>query len=290
MKKVLTLMLAILMALPLIAEETGNTKGTWENKGQSSLQFAQSAFKNWASGGTNALSMNGLLTYSLNYNLDKFSWKNNLEVGYGFQYANDMIQKTDDKIDYASSFDYTAAKKWEYSGMLSFKTQMTKGYKDTVVISNAFTPAYTMLSLGMKYIPNDDLQILISPLTGKMTIVADPTLSAAGAFGVNPGQKVRGEFGGFVKVAYNKEIFENVLLKTKLELFSNYLENPQYIDVNWDFLIAMKINKYLSANIATNLIYDYDIDIEHVDSGGNTVVGPALQFKEMFSLGITFNF
>ncbi len=277
------------MLLPLLAEEKDADKESWENKGRTSFQFAQSAFKNWASGGTNALSMNALLTYSLHYKQEKFSWKNNLEVGYGFQYAYDITQKTDDKIDYASSFDYTAAENWEYSGMLSFKTQMTKGYKDTVLLSNAFAPAYTVLSFGMTYSPDKDLQILISPLTGKMTMVTDSALSAAGAYGVNPGQKVRGEFGGFVKIAYSKEIFENVLLKTKLELFSNYLENPLYIDVNWDFLIAMKINKYLSANIATNLIYDYDTKTDRVNTDGTTEQVALVQFKEMFSLGITFN-
>lgn len=288
MKRILLFMLAIFMALPLLAEEKDAEKGTWENKGQTSFQFAQSAFKNWSSGGTNALSMNALLTYFVKYEHEKLSWKNNLEVGYGFQYALDITQKTNDKIDYSSSLDFEATEHWDYSGMLSFKTQMTKGYKDTIVISNAFAPAYVSLSAGMTYAPSKDLNILISPITGKLTFVTDPVLSAAGKYGVLPNEKMRAELGGFVKMSYNHELFENVLLSTKLELFSNYFKDPQFVDVNWDLLIAMKINKFLSANISTNLIYDHDIDIEYTNSQGQTITGPAVQFKEMFSLGITF--
>ena len=287
MKKIFAVLLVLLMLIPLVAEETEEKKH-WENKGQTSFQFAQAAFKNWASGGTNALSLNTLLTYYINYTHDKLSWKNNFEIGYGFQYALQTMQKTDDKIDYSTSLDFTAGKNWDYSGALSFKTQMTKGFDGATLISNFFAPAYVVVSGGMTYAPSDDLNILISPVTGKMTFVTDPILSAAGSYGVDPDETFRAELGGFVKMSLKYELLENVLMSTKLELFSNYVDNPQFVDVNWDLLIAMKINKYLSANIATNLVYDHDIDIEHENAQGVVVTGPVVQFKEMFSLGLTF--
>ncbi len=287
MKKILVLLLIMLISIPLLAEDE-KEKSLWENKGQTSFQFAQAAFKNWAGGGTNALSLNTLLTYYVSYKRDKFSWKNNFEVGYGFQYALQTMQKTDDKLDYSTSLDFTAGKSWDYSGALSFKTQMVKGYDSGNLISNFFAPAYVVISGGMTFAPNEDLNILLAPVTGKMTFVTDPVLSAAGSYGVDPGKTLRAELGGFIKMSLKYELLENVLMRTKLELFSNYADNPQFVDVNWDLLIAMKINKYLSANISTNLIYDHDIDIKHENLQGVTVTGPAVQFKEMFSLGVTF--
>lgn len=69
---------------------------------------------------------------------------------------------------------------------------------------------------------------------------------------------------------------------TALGLFSNYLHNPQNIDVNWDFRINMKINKYLSANLITNMIYDDDITIDDKNS--------LAQWKQLFGAGFSYKF
>jgi hypothetical protein len=71
---------------------------------------------------------------------------------------------------------------------------------------------------------------------------------------------------------------------TKLGLFSNYLENPQYVDVNWDLLITLKVNEYISASIQTQLIYDHDIKF------GPDLDESRVQFKELFGLGLSYNF
>ena len=52
------------------------------------------------------------------------------------------------------------------------------------------------------------------------------------------------------------------------------------------FLIAMKVNKYISATVSTQLLYDHDIQI--LDSDGNT--GPRTQFKEVIGVGISYKF
>jgi hypothetical protein len=117
-----------------------------------------------------------------------------------------------------------------------------------------------------------------------MTFVLDETLSAAGSFGLDPDQTVRGEFGGYVKIAYKKEILKNVLLDTKIDLFTNYLDNPQYVDVNWDLLLTFTVNEYISATLMTQLIYDYDIKF------GPDADEARVQFKELFGLGLTYNF
>lgn len=91
---------------------------------------------------------------------------------------------------------------------------------------------------------------------------------------------------------FAKDIFTNVNFKTKLELFSNYLNNPQNIDVNWECLLSMKVNKYISATVSTQLVYDDDIKIA-VDSNNDGLAdknGPRVQFKEVLGIGLSYKF
>jgi hypothetical protein len=152
------------------------------------------------------------------------------------------------------------------------------------------SPAYLSVSLGMDYKPSDNFSLFISPLTGKMTFVMDDSLSNVGAFGVDPGSTFRPEFGGYIKMVFKYDVMENVSLQTKFDLFSNYIENPENIDVTWDVLVAMKVNDYLTATITTNLIYDDDIDITIENDDGTESLRPAVQFKEMFALGLSYKF
>ena len=69
--------------------------------------------------------------------------------------------------------------------------------------------------------------------------------------------------------------------------------NPQNIDLNWEVLINMKINKFLTANIATQMIYDHDIPVpvKREENGVKVMgTGPRLQFKEVLSLGLSYKF
>ncbi|MCK7540535.1 MAG: hypothetical protein MZV63_61405 [Marinilabiliales bacterium] len=66
-----------------------------------------------------------------------------------------------------------------------------------------------------------------------------------------------------LNAAYKKdEILKNVNFVTKLDLFSNYLNNPQNIDVSWEMLIVLKVNEFISATVNTHLLYDDDILIK----------------------------
>lgn len=265
----------------------------WEFGGRSAINFSQVSLVNWSAGGENSYSLAGLIYLFSNYNKGKANWINTLDLGYGIIKQGDMgVRKSDDKIDLLSKFSYLAINRWHYSGLLNFKTQMAKGYhyEDTgerSLISDFMAPGYLITSLGMEYKSKDDaFYMLISPFTGKSTFVFNDSLSQAGAYGIDPGKSVRQEFGGYTKISYTKEIFTNVNLATKIDLFSNYLENPQNIDINMETILMMKVNKFLVTSITLNLIYDDDINI--TDSKGNT--GPRTQFKEVLAVGFSYSF
>lgn len=283
--------------------KTDTTEG-WKKGGVIAINLAQTSLTNWAAGGQNSIAVNGIFSSFANYKKNKSVWDNSLDIGYGKlkQGKNSDYRKTDDKIDFLSKYGQEAFNNFYYAVLFNFKTQMAAGYNyaDTSKISDLFSPAYILFALGMDYKPNAYFSAFIAPLTAKFTIVNDKKLSDAGAFGVTPGNKSLSEVGGYIRAIYSKndfksEFLKNVSFTTKIDLFSNYTENPQNIVVNWETLIAFKVNKFISANINTQLIYDDKIKVP-LDKNGDGVVttgeysGPKIQFKEILGVGLSYNF
>lgn len=292
MKNLITLALGLLLALPAWAQDTTTVSGPWSFDGMTSLNFTQISLTNWAQGGESSYSINGLAAFNYNYTGELSSWANAIDVGYGIQKAGqEEFQKTDDHLELLSKYGRKTSGNWLFTGMLNFKTQFTEGYQQTetgkVVISDFLSPGYLILSLGMEYKKDDSFFIVLSPVTGKITMVVNDSLSNVGSFGVEPGETIRSEFGSLVKIGLNKDIMENVKFTSTLDLFSNYFNNPQNIDVSWKAMINMKINEYLSANISSHLVYDDDID--WIDPEGISQ-GPKVQFKEILGIGFSYKF
>jgi|BioPla2DNA2_1021312.scaffolds.fasta_scaffold09448_1 hypothetical protein len=279
-------------------QTTAEEKG-WNTGAVFSLNVSQTSLTNWAAGGQNSFGINGLASLYANYGKGNISWDNSLDVGYGVlqQGAKTPFLKTDDRFDLLSKFGRKASEKWYYAALLNFKTQMTPGWdykKDPKVkISNLLAPAYVLGAVGADYKPNKYFSAFLSPVTGKMTIVNDTTLSKQGAFGVKKGEVLKGEFGGYVRAAFTKndftqELLKNVSLTSKLDLFSNYLYRPQDVDVSWENIIALQLNKYITVNLNTHLIYDADILFDTDNDGipDKTKV----QFKEILGVGFMVKF
>lgn len=269
----------------------------WEKGIATFINVSQTSLTNWSAGGENSLSINSLINAHANLKKGKSNWENSLDIGYGIlkQGDNDGFIKTDDKIDMVSKFGYRAFGKWNYAALLSLKTQMTNGYNypnDSIAISKFLAPGYILGAAGLDYKPNDYFTAFVAPITTKITLVNDQALADSGAFGVDPGKKSRIELGGYIRMAFQKELIENVNFGTKIDLFSNYLNNPQNIDINWETLLTLKANKYFSATLSTVLIYDDDIKFEEDTNNDGEIdsKGPRIQFKEILSLGITLKF
>jgi hypothetical protein len=300
--------LLLLLAMPLLVAAQHKADTSWKGGGVASLMFNQIALSNWAAGGQNSISGTIMVSLFANYHKNKLQWDNTLDMAYGLSKQGNLgIIKSDDKIDFSSKYGQYAFKHWYYTALLNFKTQFAQGFNypnDSVMISDFMAPAYLTIALGMDYKPADYFSLFIAPVTGKITFVNNQTLANLGAFGVDkavidettgdvitPGKKVRSEFGGYLKAAFKKDIMKNVTLGLKLDMFSNYLKKPQNIVINGEMIFAAKINKYISATLTTNVIYDDAIKIRFYDSDGNlTHEGPRTQLKEVFGLGFSYKF
>jgi len=291
----------------LKTQKTDTLEG-WKTGGVFSLNFSQVSLTNWSAGGDNSISLNGITNVFANYKKGNSTWDNTLDLAYGLmKQGKEGVRKTNDRIDLMSKYGQRAYKNWYYAALVNMRTQMAPGFNypdDSTVISNFMAPGYVLGALGMDYKPNDNFNVFISPVTMRMTIVNDTRLADAGAFGVDKaefddmgkllshGKKTRAEYGGYLRSLWKVDIMENIKLVSKLDLFSNYGEHPERIDVNWEVLIALKVNEYISATVSTHLVYDHDIDIA-VDNNGDGIidaVGPRTQFKEVLGIGLTYKF
>ncbi len=289
MKKLIFLFIT-LFSLSAYAQNVPDSLKLWKVNGNVTFNFSQVSLTNWAAGGKTSGTGVFLSNLSANYKKDKISWDNSVQINYGlYKEKGKDFEKSDDKIDLSSKLGITAKGNWNYAAILGFKSQFAPGYDkddDTKIISNFLAPGYLNLGAGMDY-KTDNFSLLIAPLDGKFTFVMDDILAADGAFGVDPGKNSRSELGMFVKLEYKKEVVKNVTFETKLDLFSNYFHNPENIDVDWNVLVNMKVNEYLSANLVTRLIYDDDVKILDSETGKSA---PRVQFMEMFGVGLTLKF
>ncbi|MTI31912.1 DUF3078 domain-containing protein [Xanthovirga aplysinae] len=275
-------------------ESTPDSLKNWKAGGLFSLNFSQATFKNWAGGGANSIAGNSLIDAYLNYNGKKYSWTNRLVLAFGKQFQEGQKPiKSDDNINFTSKLGRNFVDKWYYSTLIDFKTQFAKGFENSEeenYFSRFMAPAYLTYSLGLDYKPKDQFSFYFSPLTGRTIIVNDERLANEGLYTVTPGQKAQHQFGGYLNFFLKQEIMENINLQTNMELFSNYLYKPQNMDFNWEILISMKVNKFISASLNTQFIYDDDVKTSMTDSEGNTILkGPRLQWKEVLGIGLSFN-
>lgn len=289
MKKIFLITVIMLTCTISFAQEKQKDTTYWNKKGKIIFLFNQSAFSNWAAGGDSNIAGNFGLNYSFNYKKDKISWLNRIDAAYGLTKSgsSEFTKKTDDKLELNSVFGIKAKGYWSYSFFLNFKTQFAKGYaydKDEngkeirEEYTNFMSPGFLSFGPGMLWEKHENLKFNLSPLAVKLIFV-DPAFTQPnnGYFGVEEGKSLRTEFG-FRASGYAKfNIMKNVSMENILSLYSNYLEDPQNVDLDYTMNIDMTINKVLSANFIFQTIYD-----------DNAYKG--FQIREVFGIGLNYDF
>lgn len=296
MIKKLTLLLLCLFGMTQVkAQEPSTTPAdtvkTWQTKGNASLLFNQSTFDNWLAGGENNISGTIGVNYDFNYKKDDITWDNKVIASYGIvkTRTSSFAKKTDDRLELNSLLGkkFKPDSRWYYSAFLNFKTQFTKGYeygKDANGVeirteyTNFLSPAYLTFGPGILWKRDDNLKFNFAPATSKITFVdKNFTLPDEAYFGVKEGKSLRYELGAYASAYYKLDIMANVTFENILSLYSNYLEDPQNVDLDYQLNIVMKINKYLSTNLSFQTIYD-----------DNAFQG--FQIRQVFGVGANYGF
>lgn len=262
------------------------TKLGWKRTGNLVLLLNQSAFNNeWLGGGTSNIAGNAGLNYDLNYTSNSTIWDNKLIVAYGLTKIKDQeMTKSDDRFELTSLYGKQLKESnWYYSAFLNFKTQMDSGFdpKTGEKTTHFFSPAYLQAGPGMLWKKSDNLKVNIAPATSRLIFVhnefTEGLPEGTSYFGVEPNETTRFEFGAAVNAYYKFTVMTNISMENILNLYSNYLDKPQNVDIDYQMNMVMKINKYLSANIAFQAIYD-----------DNAIKG--VQVRQVFGLGLNYGF
>lgn len=274
----------------------------WKLKGTLGFNFANVGLENWAGGGNSSISIGGIGSFIARKEYKGGLWEHNLRLAYGLtRVGNFGIEKSDDALQYSTQYSKKFKEHWSVSFRSEFSTQAAEGYKiDKVtrdrleLISNFMAPGRLEVSSGILYSTKDEdgnvqFSASISPATGKLTFVLADSVDETD-YGLEEGNKLLSEVGAQFYSAFSAKVLKNISFQNTVRLFANY-NRVQNIDVNWETLMVLKVNKFLNTNFATNMIYDDDTDIKVRDEQGEVVAeGPRLQFKHVLNVGVNFIF
>lgn len=307
-KPTVLLTIVLLFCLKAFSQDADSVR-KWTLGGSNTFQFSQASFSNWAAGGQNSLTFITAFKAFAKRNTPKNDWETIFDAAFGTQRLEDNdYRKTEDRFELNTKYGIKASDKLNATFLMSLRSQFLVGYKyatdgSSTKVSNFLAPGYLTASFGLDYKPYTGLSLYISPFGSRTTLVLDQDLADLGAYGVKPadtaggqiikhGSNVFQQVGLNASFRYDGKLFENVKLTTKLDLFSTY-EDLNAMDVYWEALFDCKINRFLTANLSTGLIYDQKVMIkkpEYVNGVLTDVSRPRVQFKEIISLGVKFSY
>lgn len=304
-KLYLLLFLCLSLTTVLNAQETqADTVKRWNNGASLGFDFVQLFQLNPRQGaGQNRLGLGGATNFFSKYKDGRRAWDNLANWQFGLQRLGSGViaqgatekipfQKAIDELRLNSKFGYktTDTSKFFYTVDGSFFSQILPTYNDSglpgnfpkalsdtsVLLSRFFSPATITISAGIDYKPTSKLSFYYSPIGAKFIIVANDEIAATGVQG-NPVTKdgdgviidyknVDAQFGSLLRANFASKFAQDRFAYTSaLLLFSNYLNNPENIDVDWTNELALNIFKGFQLALTVNIFYDHDIMVQITD-------------------------
>jgi hypothetical protein len=281
----------------------------WKFKAEAAFVLNQALLANWVKGGESSVSTTLDITGYADYNNKKLLLSSNNfgRIKYGLVATDKQgVRKNLDLIETNSKLNHKAFGKVDFSGTLLFKTQMTVGKsyfkineRDTsIVVSKFLNPATVTVGLGLDYKPNKTTSINFAPFTYKGTFVPDTANIDQTKYGIPADKKSLNEPGASLQVMNEFKPFKSIIITNRLQLFTNYIHNPQNIDIDWELIASARLNWFTEVRLNTHLIYDDDAKTAKLDkndnpimgSDGNPVKSARAQFKELIGFSVVFRF
>lgn len=279
MKKILFTLFISCSLISFSQEKKDSISKKWDVTGKLVFLFNQSTFSNWVAGGSNTIAGNVAVNYDFNYKKNNWRWDNKVTSIYGLSYVDGQgIRKTGDRFEYNSLLGLKANNYWFFSFLSNFKTQYSRGYdyKKTpkLPISDFLSPAYWSFGPGMLWKKSDNQRINIAPATSRFTFVSD---EFSGKYGVPLGDNSSFSLGFDLSAYFKFDIMQDVQMENILTVYSDYLNSPQNIDIDYQMRFFIKVNEYLSMNLGFHAVID--------DNASSKI-----QFKQVFGLGLNYIF
>ena len=259
--------------------------GPWKIDIVSRLSASQTGSQNWAEGGVNTLA--STLAFESKIVRKTTNWtqtyETKLAMGLIKQDTLDF-RKAEDEIRIRSAFEYSGTGVFErikptfasdistqFAAGYNYKKNPFEGREELPAkVSNFFAPATFVQTLGFTYTRQESFKQRVG-VGAKQTVVLSEDIREL--YKMAEDQSVRFEVGLESRTHLDKELFENVRLKSSLGLFAAF-NKPDLPDLLWENEVAMKVNKWLGVRFEFKALYDRDVT--------NLV-----QLKESLSLGVS---
>ena len=266
MKKLFILSISLLGILSFAQEKMeADSAKAWSIQGQNTLMLNQASFSNWIGGGANNVGWVAGVNYNMTYEKGNDLWENMVVLGYGQNNTEGLgNRKTQDVINLSTNFGRKISKNWYVSTGASLQTQFSEGFEDgnnpaAAKLSNFMAPGFVNLGAGFTYRPSENLSVTLRPANARWTFVLDKDLQYAGNYGLkNNGDSSLFQFGFLGTAFYKVQLMENITLTNTASVFSNYLDHPDRLVLGYGGILNMKINKFISANVTADVIYDHN--------------------------------
>lgn len=264
----------------------------WKKSGKFSLQFTQNFLSdNWYKGGNSNVVMRSNLVLEANYNdQKKVQWDNKLDLRLGFMtVSSDSCHNyltSDDKIYLFSKLGIKAAKAWYYTLSLEANSQFLPGYRsnDRRVYSDFIAPLDVYVSLGMDFKPTlkngNSLSIALLPFSYKMRYISLSDLTIHRNYNMID-KDFKQDFGSKLEFNSSIKLAKDLVWKARAKYFTSY----EYVEAELENSLSFQFNKYFSTEVYTLWRFD--------DSRSKDFYDKKLgffQFKEYFTLGLSYNF
>jgi hypothetical protein len=260
MKKILVILLLI-SSISILAQDVPDSllKNGWNMSGVVGLNISQTAFSNWAQGGSNSLAYSAYTNLGGIYFNFPWKWKNRLNLAYGRTYLKDVGYRTTDNDLYFESIGSRNIG-WAVDPYfaVTVRSALTKGYDYTVTpdtqIVDFFDPGYVTEALGFTY---DKNKIITSRLgialqqtfANRFTkYTDDPTTT-------DKIEKFKLETGIESVTEVKYEFLPKMTYYSFLRLFTRF-DNLDVWDVRWDNVITAKINDYINVNLSVTVLHE----------------------------------
>ncbi len=250
-------------------------KNGWTKGGTFNLQITEAGRNDaWGTvkgGEEQTIGVKALVDFDFDKKKGKISWLNNIRARYGMTKttsAGSGFNKTDDYVNYTSTYAIDMKNpKWSFATLFSLESQF-----DTYFMS----PGSIKLGPGFMYKPNDKFSVIFSPAMLNLTTKLATEQKALNLFGVEAGKTTSLGIGAFVQAKADYNIGKGVNYKGFATFYSNYLNNPGNIIMDWTNLITMVVNKNIGATVSVNMRYnDLEVGKLQIQHG----IGVGLSYK-----------
>ncbi len=267
----------------------------WKLGSEFSVGVNQVAFSNWAEGGVPSWSILLANKSFAQYRKGASVWKTDFEIKYGLQQqGDDPWYKNNDQIKLYSSYGFAASSHWNYSMLLDFKTQITKGYSSATADKDAFvsrflSPMYLTYSIGMEYENVDKTaSIFLMPVAYNLTYVLDTSLSTK--YGISQGNHELSRFGPMAMFVNKHQLTKQVLLESKLTLLADLLNmKEQFVSAEWNIGVNVALTQRMRVKLLMDLKYDPKVMFDKTLSDGTIEKVRRIQLRESIFLNFVYN-